>query len=90
MNNLVNNYWKKVKKNTWLNLHKSVSEKYKFCEDIIKEINADNFKDLKGPKDASESQREEKINLKIKETKNKLTTLFSGFKNQLFEKLAVT
>lgn len=90
MNNLVNNYWCKVKKNTWLNLHKSMVEKYKYCEDIIRKINADNFKDIKGPKGASEAQREEKINLKIKDTKEKLTTRFSVFKNQLFEKLAVT
>ncbi|MCP4367128.1 MAG: hypothetical protein GY797_03280, partial [Deltaproteobacteria bacterium] len=55
-----------------------------------REINADNFKDLKGPKGATKAQRDEKIILKIKETKARLTTLFSGFRIKLFEKLAVT
>ncbi|MCP4991804.1 MAG: hypothetical protein GY928_38820, partial [Colwellia sp.] len=68
----------------------SMVDKCKFCKNIIREINADNFKDLKGPKGATKAQRDEKIILKIKETKAKLTTLFSEFRNKLVEKLAVT
>ena len=90
MNNLVNNYWSKVKNNIWSNLYKSMVDKCKFCENIIRKINADNFKDLKGPKGATKVQREEKIILKIKKTKAMLTALFSEFRNKLFEKLAVT
>ena len=88
--NLINNYWNKVKKITWLNLHKCIVGKSKFCEDIIRKINADNFKDIKGSKDDSKAQVEEKINLKIKETKERLMVLFSELKNQLIEKLTVT
>lgn len=90
MTNLVNNYWSKVKNDAWLMLYKSMEVKENFCLGIIKNINSDNFKDIKGPKGCSEAQREEKINLKIKETKENLTTLFSAFKNLLNEKLAVT
>ena len=90
MNNLVNNYWGKVKNNFWSNLYKSIVDKCKFCENIISKINADNFKDLKGPKGATKAQRDEKVILKIKETKARLTILFTEFRNKLFEKLAVT
>ncbi len=90
MNNLVNTYWCKVKNNSWSNLHKIMVDKCKFCENIIRKINADNFKDLKGPKGTSKAQREKYIILKIKETKAKLTTLLTEFRNKLFEKLAVT
>ena len=82
--------FKQDTKITWLNLHKCIVGKSKFCEDIIRKINADNFKDIKGSKDDSKAQVEEKINLKIKETKERLMVLFSELKNQLIEKLTVT
>ncbi len=65
-------------------------DKCRFCENVIREINADSFKDLKGPKGATKAQRDEKVILKIKETKTRLTILFTEFRNKLFEKLAVT
>ena len=64
--------------------------KEEFCWGIIKNINSDDFKDIKGLKGCSETQREEKINLKINETKLNLTKLFSMFKKLLLGKLAVT
>jgi len=90
MTNLVNNFWGKIKKDAWLNLYKSMEAKEAFCWGIIKNINSDNFKDIKGPKGCSAAQREEKVNLKIKEAKQNLTTLFSEFKYLLNAKLAVT
>ena len=87
MINLVANHWGKINKELWAVLHQTLNEKYLFTETIIRSVNFDTFKDLKGKKNDTEKQRKEKIVNKVEETKKNLTLLLSDFNSQLSIKL---